>query len=99
MSEALRGVLKHLVGPASPAVVLSARPVDRRDAQVNPLAGCVGGLRGAGVAHGVRGRLAGVGGRLAGCGGGSPGVGAAGPQQGTAGSLERACAYSVPPPL
>lgn len=79
MSEALRGVLKHLVGPASPAVVLSARPVDRRDAQVNPLAG--------------------VGGRLAGCGGGSPGVGAAGPQQGTAGSLERACAYSVPPPL
>lgn len=46
MSEALRGVLKHLVGPASPAVVLSARPVDRRDAQVNPLAGCGGGLRG-----------------------------------------------------
>lgn len=76
VSEALRGVLKHLVGPASPAVVLSARPVDRRDAQVNPLAGCVGGLRGAGVAHGVRGRLAGgagaargVRGRLAGCGG------------------------------
>ncbi|XP_015998923.2 C2 domain-containing protein 2 [Rousettus aegyptiacus] len=33
VSEALRGVLKHLVGPASPAVVLSARPVDRRDAQ------------------------------------------------------------------
>lgn len=85
MSEALRGVLKHLVGPASPAVVLSARPVDRRDAQVNR-------SRGAGAACGVRVRLTG-------CGGGSPGVGAAGPQQGTAGSLERACAYSVPPPL
>lgn len=53
MSEALRGVLKHLVGPASPAVVLSARPVDRRDAQVNPLAGCGGGLRGAGAARRV----------------------------------------------
>lgn len=75
VSEALRGVLKHLVGPASPAVVLSARPVDRRDAQVNPLAGCGGGLRGAGAARRVR--VHGVCGRPAGCRGGSRGAGAA----------------------
>lgn len=42
MSEALRDVLKHLVGSAPPAVVLSARPADARDVQVNALAGCGG---------------------------------------------------------
>ncbi|XP_039713553.1 C2 domain-containing protein 2 isoform X5 [Pteropus medius] len=33
VSQALRDILKHLVGPASPAVVLSAKPVDARDVQ------------------------------------------------------------------
>lgn len=75
VSEALRGVLKHLVGPASPAVVLSARPVDRRDAQVNPLAGCGCCSRGAG-AWGVW-AACGVQGWLTGCGGGLRGAGAA----------------------
>lgn len=79
MSEALRGVLKHLVGPASPAVVLSARPVDRRDAQVNPLAGCGCCSQGAG-AWGVW-AACGVQGWLTGCGGGLRGWGLQGPSR------------------
>lgn len=36
MSETLKDILKHLVGSASPSVVLSTRPVGVREAQVSP---------------------------------------------------------------
>lgn len=41
MSDTLKDILKHLVGSASPSVVLIIRPTNVKEAQVNP-SGCCG---------------------------------------------------------